>query len=161
MPLFNTNRTISNNECNLDQLIDQLMIAYHPVAKKQNSYFISKVPAGLKLRIDKEELSNLLGNVFAIMAGCSRDTCIQVTAGFYLDMVLLHVTDASTFNNYAISSKRPLLQQMAEKLDGLVTITSDQPKETTITFSFTNKEKCTGPSEQFMMSTFIHSFARA
>jgi hypothetical protein len=137
------------------------MIAYQPVAQKQNSYFVNKIPAGLKLRVDKEELSNLLGSIFNLMAGCSRDTCIQVTAGLYLDMVLLHINDTSTFNSYAISSKHQLLQQMAEKLGGLVTITSDQPKETTITFSFTNVEPERNPAEQYLVPAFINGFARA
>ena len=135
-----TAQPIGNDECTLNQLVDQLIMTYQPAARKQDSYFINKVPVGLPLRINKGELVTLLGTVFHIMANCSRDTFIEVSAETYLDVIMLHIKDASTFNSYAISSKRQLLQQQAEKTGGFLTIDCDQPKETIVTYSFTNSE---------------------
>ncbi|MCW3116088.1 MAG: hypothetical protein JWM28_170 [Chitinophagaceae bacterium] len=161
MPPFKTAQPIGNDECTLNQFTDQFINAYQPVAHKQNSYFINQVPEGLKLRIDKEGLATLLGSMFYIMASCSRDTCINVSAEFFSDVVLLHIHDTNTFNGYAIRSKRQHLQQLAEKIGGTLTITGELSKETTITFSFTNHATTQPAPIYHMKSHFANGLACA
>ena len=139
MPLTTSAQLIYNDDCTLKQLTNLFMSANQPVAKKQNSYFINTITEDLKLRIDKEGLATLLNSMFYIMASCSRDTCIMISVDLFMDVVQLHMKDLSTFNSYALISKRQHLQQLAEKIGGHLTITSEHPRETTITFSFTNE----------------------
>ncbi|MCW3117434.1 MAG: hypothetical protein JWM28_1516 [Chitinophagaceae bacterium] len=161
MSSFETARPTASEECTLKQLTDQLIIACQPAAQKQNSYFINNVPAGLKIGIDKEGLATLLGSMFYIMASCSRDTCIKISAENYHDMVMLRVKDSSTFNSYAVGSKRQHLQQLAEKIGGSLTITSEQPKETTITFSFNNLQAWKSVWNEHLESGFSNGLAYA
>jgi hypothetical protein len=135
---YETAPVTMKDDCTLKQLAAQIIKAYQPVAHKQNSEFINNIPDNLKLDIDEDGLAVLMGSMLYTMASCSRDSRIDVSAEYYADVILLNIKDANTFNSYAIRSKLQHLQQMAERIGGLVTITSERPKETSILFSFTN-----------------------
>ena len=156
-----TAQLIRNDDCTLNQLTAELITAYQPVAYKQNSYFVNNVPEGLKLHIDKDGLATLMGSMFYIMASCSRDSCIEVSAEFYPDIILLHVKDTSTFNSYAIRSKRQSLQQLAEKIGGNLSMSKEHPKETSITFSFINSKATPAIQDHLMKPMFANGFTYA
>ncbi|MES1216163.1 MAG: hypothetical protein ABUT20_11655 [Bacteroidota bacterium] len=126
------------NETSLNTLVSGLLENYQSIAVRQNSFFINEIPEDFKLITGKENFSALLNDIFYTMTICSRDTCIRISAISEHNVLTLLVKDQSTFNSYAIHSKLQRLQQLAAKIEGSLSISSKNSKETTISFSFSN-----------------------
>ncbi len=130
-------------ELSLQHIVQSLVVNYHTAAVSQNSFFVNEVPATLAIAADKGTLTDLLGNIFSLVANYCRDTCIKISAKAYHDVIVMHIKDTSTFNNYVLTSQLQNLQTGADKIGGFLEITSQRKKETTIAFSFINQ-----PSQQ-------------
>jgi len=134
--------TIQSNpaEVNLEQLINRLLSSYQPVAVNQKSFFINEVSPDLFVATDQEVLCTLLGSLFYIVARCSSDTSITISATAYEDITVLHITD-SRVNNYAVLYKFQHLQMLSEKIGGFLDISNQRNKQTIISYSFRSKSE--------------------
>ena len=123
----------------LKQIINFLLLSYQPVAVKQNSFFVNEITPEVIVETDKEVLITLLGSLFYIMARCSRNTCIRISAKVYDHAMLLYVKDSNSANNYSVLSNLQHLQLLAEKLGGIFHLSGQDNKTTSIAFSLPNK----------------------
>ena len=126
-------------ELSLQHIVQSLVLNYQNVAVTQNSFFVNEVPPTLCISADKGLVTTLLGNLFSLVANYCKDTCIKISAKAYHDVIVMHIKDTSTFNNYVLTSHLQNLQIGADKIGGFVEITSQRKKETTIAFSFINQ----------------------
>jgi hypothetical protein len=126
-------------ELSLQHIVQSLVSNYQNVATTQNSFFVNEVPPTLCISTDRGLITTLLENLFSLVTGYCRDTCIKISAKAYHDVIVMHIKDTSTFNNYVLTSQLQNLQIGADKIGGFVEITSQRKKETTIAFSFINQ----------------------
>lgn len=129
-----------DNKPSLQQITQRLIEMYQPIAVKHRSFFVNDVPPGLTIEADIIILFKLLGNILYTTCRLCSDTCIKISAKAYHDVILMHIKDTSTFNSYAILSELQHLQLPAGKIGGYIEITSLRKKETTIAFSFINRQ---------------------
>jgi hypothetical protein len=126
-------------ELSLQHIVQSLVVNYHNAAVSQNSFFVNEVPATLAISADKGTVTDLLGNIFSLVANYCRDTCIKISAKAYHDVIVMHIKDTSAFNNYVLDSELQNLKTGADKIGGFLEVTSQRKKETTIAFSFINQ----------------------
>jgi hypothetical protein len=144
-------REVPENKLSLQELTRQLLTRCQPDAVNQGSFFINDVPPDLIVEADISTVSELLGSLLCMTGRLCRDTCIKISAKAYHDVILMHIKDTSTFNNYAIRSELQHLQMLAGKIGGYVELTSQRKKETTIAFSFINRSE----QNQLLNSDYI------
>jgi len=121
------------------QVINSLLLSYQPVAVKQNSFFINEIPEELMIETDKNLLITLLGSLFYVIARCSNDTCIHVSAKGYDEVLLLYIKDSNSLNNYSVLASLQHLQLLADKLGGFFHLSGQDAKTTSIAFSLPTK----------------------
>jgi hypothetical protein len=134
---MNTNEARLNSEeqISLKQIINTLLLSYQPVAVRQNSFFVNEIPDDLLIETDKNVLITLLGSLFYVVARCSKDTCINISAKGYSEVLLLYIKDSNSLNNYGILSSLQHLQLLADKLGGFFHLSGLDTKATSIAFS--------------------------
>lgn len=125
-------------ELSLQHIVQSLVTSYQNVAVSQNSFFVNEVPPTLAIAADKGTVTNLLENIFSLVANYCRDTCIKISAKAYHDVIVMHIKDTSALTNYVPVSELQTLQTGVDKVGGFLEITSQRKKETTIAFSFVN-----------------------
>lgn len=124
---------------NLQQLINRLLAFYNPVANKQKCYFINAAGHGLYVNTNAESLGTLLGSLFYIIARCSHDTPILVTAACYNDRAAISIQCSSKANNYHILQGFQHLEILSKELNGFLEVSNYDNRETTITFNFASQ----------------------
>ena len=123
---------------NLQQLINHLISFYQPVANTQNSYFSSSAGPCLYVKTDAESLGILLGSLFYIVARCSRDTPIMISAACYHDRAAISLQCSSKADSYQVIYGFQHLGLLSNELSGFLDINTYGNRETTITFNFAN-----------------------
>jgi len=123
---------------NLQQLINRLISLYQPVANSQNSYFTSSAGHRLYVKTDAESLGTLLGSLFYIVARCSRDTPIMISAACYNNRAAISLQCSSKADSYRIIYGFQHLGLLSDGLNGSLDISNYGNRETTITFNFAN-----------------------
>ncbi|MBS1573721.1 MAG: HAMP domain-containing histidine kinase [Bacteroidetes bacterium] len=134
-----TKKELIAPELSLQHIVQSLVVNYQKVAVHQNSFFVNEVPASLAIAADKKMVVDLLRNLFSLVTNYCRNTCIKISAKAYHDVIVMHIKDTSTFNNTIPTVELQNLQTGADKIGGLLEITSQRKKETTIAFSFVNQ----------------------
>jgi len=124
---------------NLQQLINRLIDFYNPVAKNQKCYFINAAGHGLYVNSDPESLGILLGSLLYIVARCSRDTPILVSAACYSERAAISIQCSSRADNYRILHSFQHLELLSKELNGFLEISNYVSTQTTITFNFASK----------------------
>lgn len=125
----------------LHDLLDQLLRSFRPTATKNGCQLLNDVTESITIHTDEQVLSSIIGDVLHTVISNAKDSNIRISAKVYSNIIVLHVKDQSSFNNYAVSAGLQKLQPLAEKIGGYLDITSYRLKETTIAFSFLNLEE--------------------
>jgi hypothetical protein len=137
-PLPDSPLTEAASMFDLREMADSLTKSFLPLASRNQSFFVNDIPEDLYLGTNPAAISSILGDLLFSMISNAKDTCIQLTAKIYSDVILVHVKDCSTFNSYAVSSSLQRLQPLVERMGGFVNITSQRKKVTTVAFCFPN-----------------------
>ncbi len=124
---------------NLQQLINRLLAFYSPVAAKQKCYFINAASHGLYVNTDAELLGTLVGSLFYVVARCSRDTPILVTAACYNERAAISLQCSSNADSYHILSGFQHVELLSKELNGFLEVNNYDNRETTITFNFASR----------------------
>jgi hypothetical protein len=122
----------------LHAIVNQVMSDYMPEAKINKNSVQNDIPNKLPITANEELLTTVLSGMFHAIVSNARNSSIRVVAKTYNDIVLVHVKDSNTCNNYAVASGLARFRSLAEKMGGYLDITSQRSKETTIAFSFPN-----------------------
>ncbi len=123
---------------NLQQLINRLTDFYKPVAESQKCYFTNSAAPCLYVKTDHEALGTFLGSLFYIVARCSRDTPIMISAACYNDRAAISLQCSSKADSYRIIYGFQHLALLSKELSGFLDISNYGNTETTITFNFVN-----------------------
>lgn len=132
-------RRPADTTINLQQLINRLIVYYNPVANKQKCYFINAASHGLYVNTDMELLSTLLGTLFYIVARCSRDTSILVSAVCYHERAAVSIQCSGKADSYQILQGFDHLELLSKQLNGFIEVSRYDNRETTITFNFSGR----------------------
>jgi signal transduction histidine kinase len=122
----------------LQVLTNNVVTELLPLADQNKCVFLNDIPARLFLGTDPVQIATVLKDLLFAVVSHAKDTCIQLSAKIYTDVVLIHVKDCSTFNSYAVESGLQRLKPIAESMGGFLSITSLRKKVTTVAFCFPN-----------------------
>ena len=133
---------------NLQLLIDRLISFYQPVANRHNSFFSTlTLQNSLYLKTDAEALGTLMSSLFYIVARCSSDSSILISAACFHDRGAISLQFGGKVDSYLILCGFQHLELLAEELNGCLEITRNGTRETIVTFNFSNnpavKKYCT------------------
>jgi hypothetical protein len=129
---------LSYTTISLQQLISKLVTFYTPVAHKQKCYFINSAAFNLYIKSNAELLGTLLGSLFYIVARCSRDSAILITAACYHDRAAISIQCSCKADKYHILHSFKHLELLSKELNGFLEINNYVSQQTTITFNLSN-----------------------
>jgi hypothetical protein len=120
----------------LNDVVDQLINTLLPKASSNKSFFVNDIPDHLQLKKESPVVTSVLGGLLSTVISNAKDSCIQLSAKLYGNVVLVHVKNAHGFNPHAIQSQLQQLQALAEKNRGTIGFTRHQSTITSLTFGF-------------------------
>src|SRR5687767_4744490 len=136
--IYNTEEEQVVTQTGLHELTAQLVTTFMPKASTNKTFFVNDIPAQLPLATNQQMLASLLSGLLLVMVTHAKESCIQLSARVYGNVVLMQVKDSASSNTYAVENEVRKLQPIAEKLFGSVSVTSQRKNLTTITFGFVN-----------------------
>jgi len=99
---------------------------------------VNDIPAGLRVSADQHQLAAVIGSLLDTVIGHTRSKQIRISAKSYGNVTLLHIKDKSQLNSPDFANSLVDVQELAEKLNGNVSVTSYRNEVTTVAFSFMN-----------------------
>lgn len=125
----------------LHLIIQHLLGECSPTAGNRSNLLQNHVPEDMEVKGDVKVISSVIKGLLHAVISNAKGSCIRVTAKTYHNVVLLHVKDSSSYNNYAVTAGLQKVQPLAEQVGGFLEITSQRQLETTIAFSFMNVQR--------------------
>ncbi|HEX7904479.1 MAG TPA: hypothetical protein VF487_11415 [Chitinophagaceae bacterium] len=119
----------------LRPFVSVLLNSFRPTAIRNGSILVNDIPKDIQIDADRDLLASVLGGLLAHVITIAKDSCIQISAKVYTNVILLHIKDHNTISSISIENN---LQLLAEKMGGFVGVSSQRKKLTTIAFSFPN-----------------------
>lgn len=123
---------------NLRQIVSRLANSFLPLAVRRKSFFINDIPEDLYVNNNQQLVASVLGGLIASVVAHAKDSCIRVSAKVYSNIILVHVKDCNNGSHYCFENGIKHLQPLAERMGGVVSITSQRFNVTTFAFSFPN-----------------------
>jgi hypothetical protein len=121
----------------LRHVADQLVSTFLPLAARNKSLFVNEIPENITIGNNPELVASVLGGLISSVVSNTRNSCIRLSAKVYSQVVLLHVKDCSSYS-HPVEHRLKQLQPIAEKIGGVVSITSQRMNMITFAFSFPN-----------------------
>ena len=122
---------------NLHQLIGLIAGNSMPTAVKRNSFIVNEVPREFQIATNETTLAIVLDSLLNAVVSNSKHSCIRIRAKEYEDILFVSVRDTS-LNSYAIDNELAMIQLLAKKMNGTVTVENVKDKFTSILLSFPN-----------------------
>ncbi|MBK5269838.1 MAG: HAMP domain-containing histidine kinase, partial [Bacteroidia bacterium] len=108
-----------------------------PAAVRKKSFIINDVPERLAITADENMLASVLSSLLHTVVSHADNSCIRIGANVQGSNVMVNVKDSSN-NYYSLAGELELVQQLAHKMSGYVSVSDRQEKSVTIAFSFPN-----------------------
>jgi len=122
----------------LQETVNRILASCMPSATRKNSFIINDVPTGMHVSTDEQRVASVFGAILNAVITHTENTCIRISAKFYGKVVLLHLKETHRLNSSAFVANFRQIQQLAEKIEGTVSISNHEGEATTIVFSFQN-----------------------
>jgi len=122
----------------LHEVVDQLVKTFTAKATSNKSYFVNEIPGHLQLRRDPQVISSVLSGLLTTVVSYAKDSCIQLSARLYGNIILVRVRNSGGLNINGIDSQLQTLLPLAERMRGSIGFTSQRNNITTICFGFSN-----------------------
>lgn len=124
----------------LRQLVDQLSLCLLPQVVRQKILIVNDIQQELFVNTDKNILASVISSLLNITILHSQNSCIRVSAKYFGNITLVHVTNNDRSLEGVIAHSLKQIQPLAEKLGGCVEVTNNKTKGTTVAFTFNNNQ---------------------
>jgi signal transduction histidine kinase len=137
-----------NNECTpitnsgslgLHLMVNRISASSLPAATRKHSFIVNEVPADLEVCADEQMLATVFGSLLNTLINYTEHSCIRISAKLYGKVVLMNIKENQQLNRSAFAGSLRQVQQLAEKIGGSISISSDRSKATTVILSFSNQ----------------------
>jgi len=122
----------------LHEVVDQLVKTFTAKATSNKNFFVNEIPGHLQLGRDPQVIASVLGGLLSAVVSYAKDSCIQLSAKMYGNVILVRVRSSSDFNINGIENQLQTLLPLAERMRGAVGFTSQRNNITTICFGLSN-----------------------
>ena len=129
---------LTQQQVELHLMVSRISASSLPSATRKNSFIINDVPADLLANTDENMLATVFGSLLNAIITHSENCCIRVSAKHYGKVVLLHLKETHSISNPAFAGNLRQVQQLAEKIGGTVSVSTNPNEATTIVLSFIN-----------------------
>src|SRR5688500_19940374 len=124
--------------CWLHEVVDQLVTSFTAKAISNKNLFVNEIPGHLQLVRDPQVIASVLGGLLSTIVSYAKDSCIQLSAKMYGNVILVRVKNSGGFNIKGIENQVQTLLPLAERMRGSIGFTSQRNNITTICFGFSN-----------------------
>lgn len=136
MPVPSVSGTPQNNY-DLCHVANRLVKSFLPQATRNKSFFVNEIPENLFIGNNPQLVASVLSGLISFVVSHTKDSCIRLSAKVYNQVILMHVKDCSS-SCHTVENELRQLQPIAEKIGGIVSVTSHRMNVTTFAFSFPN-----------------------
>lgn len=131
----NTQRTVV-----LHQLVDQVAQSLRLRIIEQKSFMINDLNPEMRVTTDENMLTHVLNNLLDTLITYTQNNCICISSKVFGNIVLLHIKDSSDLREEDFAGCLLVMEPLAEKLGGCITLNNHCSIGTTVAFSFYNHQ---------------------
>jgi len=131
-------KEITQTQLALQTMVNRISISSLPAATRKHSFIINDVPSDIQVSSDEQMLATVFGSLLNTVISHTENCCIRISARLYGEIVLINLKETHQANSRAFAGSLRQIQQLAEKIGGTVSVSSDRTRETSIIFSFAN-----------------------
>ena len=136
-PSLHSNEFTAPHAKSLDELVSLLASSALPAAVRKKSFIVNDVPEKLNIATDENMLASVLSSLLNTVVSHADNSCIRIGADIEGNNVLVNVKESS--NKYhSVDADLQQLQNLAQKMNGYVTVSDRLEKNVTIAFRFPN-----------------------
>ena len=124
----------------LHLMINQLSVSTLPDTIKNENTIINQVPTDLQVHTDAQKLAGVIGSLMSTMISNTKNTVLTISVKEYSNVILLHISGNTDFNQKKITRELTRVQHLAECIGGTVGLTSYHNNNATVALSFINSK---------------------
>jgi hypothetical protein len=128
----------TQNRLTLQAMVKRISVNSLPAAAEKHSFIINDIPSDIQVSADEHMVASVFGSLLNTIISHTENCCIRISANLFGKEVLINLKESYQVNVRAFAGSLREIKQLAEKIGGTVTITSDRTRETSIFFSFAN-----------------------
>ncbi|MGC4036191.1 MAG: hypothetical protein QM764_09530 [Chitinophagaceae bacterium] len=120
-------------------LVKKIIIKHLPLAVRQHNFFVNDVPTNLFLQTNTQIPAAILNTVIYFSARCCYEAAIKISAHEYSDSLLTKISIRASGDYQNFLSGLQGLMVFAESINGELSISFKDSRQTDISFSFLNR----------------------
>lgn len=128
----------TQNRLTLQAMVSRISVNSLSAAAEKHSFIINDIPSDIQVSADEHMVASVFGSLLNTIISHTENCCIRISAKLFGKEVLINLKESYQVNVSAFAGSLREIKQLAEKIGGTVTITSDRTRETSIFFSFAN-----------------------
>jgi capsular polysaccharide biosynthesis protein len=120
----------------LQSLINQMLTNSMSMAFRSKSLVINEVSRHVQLSRDKAIVAPVIRDLLSTVISNARNGDICISAERFRNIITLQIQDRNNYNGYALAYSIRAMEAEAAMVGGSISITGEQKKVITISFSF-------------------------
>jgi len=120
------------------EVVDQLVKTFTAKATSNKNFFVNEIPGHLQLGRDPQVIASVLGRLLSTVVSYAKNSCIQLSAKMYGNIILVRVKSSGGLNINESQSQLHSLLPLAERMRGAIGFASQRNNITTICLGFSN-----------------------
>ena len=130
---------VPQSDIALHLIVNRISAGSISSATRRHSFIVNDVPEDLQVNTtDENMLATVFGSLLHTVINNTENCCIRISAKSYGKVVLLNIKESYQIKSSAFHGNLRQVKQLAEKIGGTISISSDRSQETNIVFSFLN-----------------------
>ena len=126
------------NGISLHDVIEDLMILESIYATEKGNIISNEVESDIQIFHNSKKIKSVLKRILGLIINVTRKSHINISAKAYTNLVLIHFKEDNIENISRISIELKQMSPEAEKLGGVLGVTTHLDKLATIAFTFMN-----------------------
>ncbi|MEI9806449.1 MAG: hypothetical protein WDO16_00485 [Bacteroidota bacterium] len=122
----------------LHLMVNRISTSSLPAAIRKHSFIVNDIPADIQVHTDENMLATVFGSLLNTVINHTENCCIRISAKLFGKVVLINLKESHRVSSHAFTGSIRQIQQLAERIGGTVSISSDRTNATTLLLSFTN-----------------------
>jgi C4-dicarboxylate-specific signal transduction histidine kinase len=122
----------------LHALVSGLVQSLLPLTTRRHNLVLNEIPRDLRIGADENMLAYVLMSLINAAIQSTQNECIHIEAISVGDRLMILIKDVGTCFHHTISREYRLVQHVAEKLGGSISIENDKKYGTNAAFYVSN-----------------------
>ena len=134
--LFNQQLQRRYQDIHLRDFVTKLITNLQPAARQQNCFVLNNISPTIIVTTDEKLLAAVINDLLTVVVSRNKNSSICISAKQFSALVLLHIDERQSKLKQSLLSDFDLLQPLAAKIGGCITVSGHEENSETLALSF-------------------------